>query len=69
MSVLARRYVFAVLIAAAGLVATLALLTVSDEAIYAPLLGAVLLAAWDGGIGPALVAIAFGWSLSLWLVV
>ena len=69
MSVLARRYVFAVLIAAAGLVATLALLTVSDEAIYAPLLGAVVLAAWDGGIGPALVAIAFGWSLSLWLVV
>jgi len=67
--VLARRYVFAVLIAAAGLVATLALLGVSEEGIYAPLLGAVLLAAWQGGIGPALVAIAVGWSLSLWLIV
>jgi serine phosphatase RsbU (regulator of sigma subunit)/anti-sigma regulatory factor (Ser/Thr protein kinase) len=63
------RYLFAVLVTVAGLIATIALLGVSDEVIYAPLLGSVLLAAWYGGFGPALVALLGGWALSLWLAV
>ena len=63
------RYLFALLVAAAGLVTTLALFVVSDEAIYAPLVGAVLLAAWYGGLGPAVVVLLGGWGLALWLAV
>jgi serine phosphatase RsbU (regulator of sigma subunit)/anti-sigma regulatory factor (Ser/Thr protein kinase) len=63
------RYLFAVLVTAAGLTATLALLVVDDETIYAPLVGSVLLAAWYGGLGPAAVALLGGWGLSLWLTV
>jgi serine phosphatase RsbU (regulator of sigma subunit)/anti-sigma regulatory factor (Ser/Thr protein kinase) len=63
------RYLFALVLTAAGLIATLALLGASDEPIYAPLVGSVLLAAWYGGLGPALVALLGGWGLSLWLVV
>jgi serine phosphatase RsbU (regulator of sigma subunit)/anti-sigma regulatory factor (Ser/Thr protein kinase) len=63
------RYFLALLVSAAGLIATLALLAVSDEALYAPMLAAVVLVAWSAGIGPSLVALVFGWGLALWLVV
>jgi serine phosphatase RsbU (regulator of sigma subunit)/anti-sigma regulatory factor (Ser/Thr protein kinase) len=62
-------YLLALLVVGAGLIVTLALLAVSDEAIYAPLLGALVLVAWTAGIGPSVVGLVFGWGLALWLVV
>ena len=44
-------------------------LAVSDEAIYAPLLGALVLVAWTAGIGPSVFGLVFGWGLALWLLV
>ena len=37
--------------------------------LYAPLIGAVALTAWYGGIGPGLAAIGVCWTATLWLLV
>ena len=65
------RYGFAVVAALAGVLVTAALFqtTVSDQPIYAPMIGAVVLTAWYGGFGPSLLTIALGWSAALWLFV
>ena len=65
------RYLFAVVATTVGLVVTLLLFEtdVSDQPIYAPLIGAVVLTAWYGGLGPAAVAILLGWTVSLVLLV
>jgi serine phosphatase RsbU (regulator of sigma subunit)/anti-sigma regulatory factor (Ser/Thr protein kinase) len=67
----AARYLFALSASALGLVITLAIFAtdVSDQPIYAPLIGAVVLASLYGGFGPALLAIAVGWSAALALLV
>jgi serine phosphatase RsbU (regulator of sigma subunit)/anti-sigma regulatory factor (Ser/Thr protein kinase) len=65
------RYGLAVVAALAGMLVTAALFqtTVSDQPIYAPMIGAVALTAWYGGFGPSLLAIALAWSAALWLFV
>ena len=63
------RYGLALLATAAGLLATAALLEIVVEPIYAPMIGAVLLSAWLGGVGPAAVSLILGWAVALWVVV
>ena len=65
------RYAFALVATGAGLAITLAIFEsdVSDQPIYAPLIGAVALSAWFGGFGPAAVAIAVGWVATFVLLV
>lgn len=65
------RYAFALVAVAVGMLVTLALFEsqVSDQPIYAPLIGAVAFAAWYGGLGPAALVIVVGWTLSLWFLV
>jgi GAF domain-containing protein/anti-sigma regulatory factor (Ser/Thr protein kinase) len=65
----ADRYGLALLATAAGFLATASLLGLSTDAIYAPLIGAVLLSVWLGGVGPGAVSIVVGWTLALWVVV
>ena len=45
------------------------MLGLSSEPIYAPMIGAVLLSVWLGGVGPATVSLVIGWTLALWVVV
>lgn len=63
------RYGFAILSALVGFGISFLLLDVADAPIYAPLIGAVALTVWYGGMAPALLAIGIGWTLSLWLLV
>ena len=65
------RYLFALAAALSGVLATTALLEaqVSDQPIYAPMLAAVALTAWYGGIGPVALTIGVCWSAALMLVV
>jgi GAF domain-containing protein/anti-sigma regulatory factor (Ser/Thr protein kinase) len=63
------RYALALLLTVAALLVTLALLEVSDDPIYAPLLAAIALSAWFGGVGPAAASLLAGWSLAVWLLV
>ncbi len=65
------RYGLALGAGVVGLATTAALLetNVSSEPIYAPMLAAVALAAWYGGLGPALVSVALGWAAASWLFV
>ncbi|HEY5872466.1 MAG TPA: GAF domain-containing protein, partial [Gaiellaceae bacterium] len=63
------RYGLALLLTAGAFAATLALLVVGGGPIYGPLLGAVLIAAWLGGVGPASVSLVIGWGLALVLLV
>jgi GAF domain-containing protein/anti-sigma regulatory factor (Ser/Thr protein kinase) len=63
----ADRYGIALLATAAGLLGVLALLGLSSEPIYAPLMGAVLLSVWLAGIGPAAASLVIGWTLALWV--
>ncbi len=65
------RYLFAVVATAAGLLVTISIFetNVSDQPIYAPLVGAVALAGWYGGFGPSAISILLGWGVSLWLLV
>ena len=65
----AARYGFAILSALAGFLTSFLLLDVAEAPIYAPLVGAVALTAWYGGMAPALLAVTIGWTLSLWLLV
>ena len=66
---LGERYGLAVLLTVGAFVITLGLLAVSDVPIYAPLIGAIAVAAWLGGAGPATVSLLLGWTLSFWLLV
>jgi serine phosphatase RsbU (regulator of sigma subunit)/anti-sigma regulatory factor (Ser/Thr protein kinase) len=65
------RYLFAVVATTVGLVITLLVLEadVSEQPVYAPLIGAVVLTAWYGGLGPATLAIVLGWGFSIPLLV
>jgi len=65
------RYLFALVAITAGVLITLAIFEsdVSDQPIYAPLIGGVTLAVWYGGFGPGVLAIAIGWTCALWLFV
>ena len=47
------RYGLALLLTIVAFLVMLGLLAVSDEPMYAPLVGAVAVAAWFGGVGPA----------------
>ena len=53
-----------VAIGASGVLCSALLLALSDEAIYAPLLGAVAVAVWVAGRYAALAAIVSGWVLA-----
>lgn len=64
-----QRYSLAVLLTVAGFTITLGLLAVSDEPIYAPLVGAIAMSAWFGGVGPAVLSLAIGWLLAFWILV
>ena len=61
------RYLVAVAAAAAGVLATEAMLEsgVGDEPIYAPLIAAVAVASWYGGLGPSAVTIVLSWTSAL----
>ncbi|HEX4746428.1 MAG TPA: SpoIIE family protein phosphatase [Gaiellaceae bacterium] len=63
------RYGLALLTTTAALLVCLALLEVSDAPIYAPLVGAVAISAWLGGVGPAFLSLAAGWFGAIWLLV
>lgn len=65
----AARYGWAVALTLVAFVSVLLLLLVGTTPIYAPLVAAVAIAAWLGGVGPALLALALGWTLALILVV
>ena len=61
------RYLFALVATTVGLVITLLIYEAdaSDQPVYAPMIGAVVLSALYGGFGPALLAIFLGWSGAL----
>ena len=63
------RYGLALLLTVGGFVITLGLLPVSNTPIYAPLIGALAVTAWLGGVGPAAVSLVIGWGLAFWLLV
>jgi serine phosphatase RsbU (regulator of sigma subunit)/anti-sigma regulatory factor (Ser/Thr protein kinase)/transcriptional regulator with GAF, ATPase, and Fis domain len=63
------RYGVALVATAAGCLIATVLLEVSSDPIYAPLAGAVLLSAWYGGVGPAALSLAVGWTAALGLFV
>jgi serine phosphatase RsbU (regulator of sigma subunit)/anti-sigma regulatory factor (Ser/Thr protein kinase) len=67
----AARYLFALAATAVGLVTTLLIFAtdVSNQPVYAPLIGAVVLGSLYGGFGPALMSIALGWGAALVLLV
>ena len=64
------RYLVAVVAAAAGVLVTVALFesSISDQPIYAPLLAAVALTSWYGGVGPSALVVALGWTAALLLL-
>ena len=57
-----------VAIGATGVLVSALLLGVSDEAIYAPLLGAVAVAVWVAGRLGAFAAIVTGWTLAVYAI-
>ena len=63
------RYGLALLLTVGAFAITLALLAVSEKPIYAPLIGAIAITAWLGGVGPAALCLVVGWTLALWLLV
>lgn len=63
------RYGLALLLTVAAFAITLGLLAVSDQPIYGPLFGAIAVAAWLGGVGPAALSLVTGWALAFWLLV
>ncbi len=63
------RYGLALLATSIAILAALGLLGVSDSPIYAPLIGAVAVSAWFGGVGPAAASLGLGWLVALWLLV
>jgi serine phosphatase RsbU (regulator of sigma subunit)/anti-sigma regulatory factor (Ser/Thr protein kinase) len=64
-----QRYGLALLVTLGAFIITLVLLTVSEEPIYAPLVGAVAVSAWLGGVGSAALSLVVGWTLAFWLLV
>jgi GAF domain-containing protein/anti-sigma regulatory factor (Ser/Thr protein kinase) len=63
------RYGLALLATAAGCAIAAGLLEVSSDPNYAPIVGAVLLSAWFGGVGPAALSLVLGWTAALALLV
>jgi serine phosphatase RsbU (regulator of sigma subunit)/anti-sigma regulatory factor (Ser/Thr protein kinase) len=65
------RYLFALVATAGGFISTFVLFEtdVSDQPIYAPLIGAVVLTSWYCGLVPTALAIGVGWGLSLAVLV
>ncbi len=62
-----RRYGVAVFLAGASLLFAILLEEIAEAPIYAPLLGAVAVAAVYGGLGPALVTTALTW-IAAWVI-
>lgn len=62
------RYGLALMLTVVGFVGTLGLLPLSGDPIYAPILGALVVTAWLGGVGPAAVSLFVGGSLALLLL-
>ncbi len=62
------RYGTAAVLACGSVALVAALLPFTEIATYTPLLGAVAISVWFGGLGPGLLAIAIGWSSALFLV-
>ncbi|MDQ3086620.1 MAG: hypothetical protein M3Q67_07475, partial [Actinomycetota bacterium] len=58
------RYGFAVVLVAVGVLTSEALAPDNAE-LYAVLVGVVAITVWLGGLGPALVALAAGWTFEL----
>ena len=63
------RYGLALMLTVVGFVGTLGLLAVSSDPMYAPLIGALAITAWLGGVGPAAMSLVVGWTLAFWLLV
>ncbi|HUG65078.1 MAG TPA: SpoIIE family protein phosphatase [Gaiellaceae bacterium] len=65
------RYLFALVATGAGLAVTLAIFEsdVGSQPIYAPLIGAVALSTWFGGLGPGALSVVVSWSAALWVLV
>ena len=63
------RYGLALLVTVGSIVISLALMPTSDTPVYSLLVGAVAVSVWFGGLGPGLLAIACGWSVSLFVFV
>ena len=63
------RYGLALMLTVVGFVGTLGLLAVSSDPMYAPLIGALAVTAWLGGVGPAAMSLVVGWTLAFWLLV
>jgi GAF domain-containing protein/anti-sigma regulatory factor (Ser/Thr protein kinase) len=61
----AARYGVAAAVTAVGLVSTALLLPATETITYSPLLGAVALSVWYGGLGPGLAATAVSWPVAL----
>ena len=59
------RYGFALAVTLGSIVVSLAVMPTSDTPVYSLLVGAVAVSVWYGGLGPGLLAIATGWTLSL----
>ena len=64
-----QRYGLALMLTVVGFVGTLGLLAVSNDPMYAPLIGALAVTAWLGGVGPAAMSLVVGWTLAFWLLV
>jgi serine phosphatase RsbU (regulator of sigma subunit)/anti-sigma regulatory factor (Ser/Thr protein kinase) len=58
------RYGFGSVVALVSFLTMLAFVPVIGEPIYAVLVGAVAVSVWYGGLGPGLLAVVMGWSLS-----
>jgi serine phosphatase RsbU (regulator of sigma subunit)/anti-sigma regulatory factor (Ser/Thr protein kinase) len=57
-------YGFAALSSLVAFVTMLVFIPIADEPLYALLVGAVTVSTWFAGVGPGLLSIAIGWSLS-----
>jgi serine phosphatase RsbU (regulator of sigma subunit)/K+-sensing histidine kinase KdpD/anti-sigma regulatory factor (Ser/Thr protein kinase) len=62
------RYGTAAVLACASVALVVALLPFASPATYTPLLGAVAISVWFGGLGPGLLAIGIGWTSALFLL-
>jgi GAF domain-containing protein/anti-sigma regulatory factor (Ser/Thr protein kinase) len=61
----ATQYGFAAAVTTIGLASTALLLPATETITYSPLLGAVALSVWYGGLGPALAATVVSWPIAL----
>src|SRR5262245_64360780 len=61
-------YVLAAAAAAAAVGVVAALLPLTDDPTYVPVIAATALVAWYGGVGPGLLSVAIGFALAYALV-